>query len=175
VLQFLDILTNKVIERQEYLRVTHGLQPHDTFICDDSAAILSADDYRRFLLPYNLRYKEHFGGLCTLHCDGRANHLLPIFADDLRIGCFWSFGYQTDRAVTAAYLGGRAVLVGNINPIIVHTGPVETVFEETLSALQAFAPRGGYIIMDGSNIPPGTPPENINAMADAALAYDKQL
>jgi len=174
VREFLDIVTDKVIQRQEYLRGTYGLSPCDTFICDDSAAVLSADSYREFVLPYNLRYKEHFSGLCTVHCDGRANHLLPIYADELRIGCFWSFGYQTDRARTAEYLGGRAVLVGNINPMTIHTGPAEAVFQETMAALQAFAPPGGYIIMDGSNIPPGAPPENINAMADAAVAYDKQ-
>ncbi len=173
VKELLELVTDKVIERQEHLRSTYRLSHQDTFICDDSAAILSPDDYREFILPFNLRYKEHFGGMCTVHCDGRADHLLPIYRDELSIDCFWSFGYQTDRRKVAKHLGGKAVLVGNINPLTVRTGPAQAVFDETLTALQAFAPYGGYIIMDGSNIPPGSPPENINAMSEAALAYER--
>jgi uroporphyrinogen decarboxylase len=175
VKELLAIVTDKVIERLEHIRNAYGLPYEGTFICDDSAAILSPDDYREFLLPFNLRYKEHFGGICTVHCDGRANHLLPIYRDELGVGCFWSFGYQTDRKKTADHLGGKVVLVGNINPMTIFNGTPQAVFKETMQALQVFAPWGGYIIMDGSNIPPGSPLENINAMSEAALAYERGI
>jgi uroporphyrinogen-III decarboxylase len=173
VKELLEAVTDEVIERQEYLRDTYDLPRTGTFIIDDSAAILSPDDYREVLLPFNLRYKEHFGGRCTVHCDGRADHLLPIYAEELRIDCFWSFGYQTNKAKTAAALGGQAALVGNINPMNMLNGAHQDVLDETMEALQAFAPCGGYIIMDGSNIAPGTPLENINALSEAAILFER--
>ncbi|NLF00264.1 MAG: hypothetical protein GX601_04730 [Anaerolineales bacterium] len=169
--EFLSIMTDKVIERQEYLRSTYSLEHEGTYICGNSSALLSPDDYRAFVVPVNQRYKEHFGGRCTLHCDGRANHLLPIFADELRISCFWSFGYQDDKVLVAGNLGGKAVLVGNISPMNIAHGTPQSVIAETLEALRVFAPLGGYVIQDGSNIPPGAPVLNINAMAEAACIF----
>ena len=172
VRELLTAVTDEVIDRLEYIRGSYGLNSEGVFICDDSAALLSPDDYREILLPFNLRYKQHFGGRCTVHCDGRADHLLPIYRDELGIDCFWSFGYETDKIKTAEALGGRATLVGNINPMNILNGTPQTVVEETLEALDAFAPCGGYIVMDGSNIPPGAPLANINSMAEASSLYE---
>lgn len=173
VRELLEAVTDEVIKRLDYIRGSYGLSSEGVYICDDSAALLSPDDYRQILLPFNLRYKEHFGGRCTVHCDGRADHLLPIYRDELGIDCFWSFGYQTDKLKTAQALGGKAVLVGNINPMKILSATRQDVIDETLEALRVFAPCGGYIIMDGSNIPPGAPLENINAMSEAALLFEK--
>jgi uroporphyrinogen-III decarboxylase len=68
-------------------------------------------------------------------------------------------------------MGGRVVLLGNVNPMLVHRGPPERVREATCACLRKLAPLGGYIVQDGANIPPGTPPEHINAMMEAAVAW----
>jgi uroporphyrinogen-III decarboxylase len=39
--------------------------------------------------------------------------------------------------------------------------------------IEKLAQKKGLIIQDGSNIPPGTPLENINAMMEAAEMYGR--
>ena len=68
-------------------------------------------------------------------------------------------------------MGGRVVLEGNISPINIFNGTAKSVFEETMEAIEVFALHRGYIVMDGANIPPGSPVENINAMYEASVHY----
>ena len=65
-------------------------------------------------------------------------------------------------------LGGRVVLVGNVNPMLIHSGTPEDVRCATRTVIEKLGPYRGLIIQDGNNIPPGTPLENINAMMEAA-------
>ena len=139
-------------------------------MCDDSPAMLSADDYREFVLPYNLRFKRHFGGKCTVHCCGRANHLVPIWADELEVDVFWNFSYETDRRKMAEYMGGKTVLIGNVNWRLVSQGTPEDVYADALDVLETFAPYGGHILST-TNIAPGTSAKNVNAMCRAVVAY----
>jgi uroporphyrinogen decarboxylase len=104
---------------------------------------------------------------------GRTDHLLEIFRDDLRIDEYQGFGYQVDLARVAHVMGGRVVLMGNVNPMLVHRGPPELVRKATAACIEALAPLKGYIVQDGANIPPGTPPEHINAMMEAAETYGR--
>ena len=68
---------------------------------------------------------------------------------------------------------GRIVLLGNVNPLLIHSGTPEQVREATRNVIEKLAHYRGLIIQDGSNIPPGTPIENINAMTEAAELYGR--
>jgi len=70
-------------------------------------------------------------------------------------------------------MGGRVVLLGNIDPMLIHRGPAEAVREATRFAIEKLAPLRGYIVQDGNNIPPGTPVEHVNAMMEAAELYGR--
>ena len=52
----------------------------------------------------------------SLHMCGRSDHLLEIFRDDLAIHELQGFGYEVDLDRIAEVLGGRVVLLGNVNP-----------------------------------------------------------
>ena len=60
------------------------------------------------------------------------------------------------------------MLVGNVNPLLIHSGTPEEVRAATTRVIEKLGRFGGLIIQDGSNIPPGSPIENINAMMAAA-------
>lgn len=104
---------------------------------------------------------------------GDTNHLLDIFVDDLKINEFQGFGYQVELDRVASVMGGRVVLVGNVNPMLIHFGSPQQVRDATRTVIEKLAQKKGLIIQDGSNIPPGTPLENINAMMEAAEMYGR--
>ena len=70
-------------------------------------------------------------------------------------------------------MAGRVVLLGNVSPMLIHSGTPEQIREATRQVIEKLAPHRGLIIQDGSNIPPGTPLENINAMTEAAELYGR--
>ena len=68
-------------------------------------------------------------------------------------------------------LGGRMLLWGNINPMLMLRGRREEVKAEALEALRWVAPCGGFMLGDGANVCPGTPIENLAAPTEAAEDY----
>ncbi len=109
----------------------------------------------------------------SLHMCGKTDHLLEIFRDDLRIDELQGFGCQVNLDRIAEVMGGRVVLIGNVNPMLIETGTPDQVREATRKVIEKLAPYRGLIIQDGNNIPPGAPLENINAMMEAAELYGR--
>jgi uroporphyrinogen decarboxylase len=173
VQECLRIVTDKLIEYLDFCWEEEKLPTRDLSWTDDLAAGLSAESYRDLVLPQEQRLRFHFNGRASFHMCGRTDHLLEIFRDDLRIDEFQGFGYEVDLAHVARVMGGRVVLLGNVNPMLVHRGPPERVREATAACIRALAPLSGYIVQDGANIPPGTPPEHINAMMEAAEVFGR--
>jgi uroporphyrinogen-III decarboxylase len=129
--------------------------------------------YLDFCWEEEKRLRDHFGGRASLHMCGRTDHLLEIFRDDLRIDEYQGFGYEVYLHKIASVMGGRVVLLGNVNPMLVHRGPPEAIRAAVRTCIEALAPLKGYIVQDSANIPPGTPPEHINAMMEAAETWGR--
>ena len=173
VRELLRIVTDKLIQYLDFCWQEEGLVERDLSWTDDLAAGLSAESYRDLVLPEEKRLRFHFNGRASLHMCGRTDHLLETFTHDLAITDYQGFGYQVDLDRVAQVMGGRVVLLGNVNPMLVLQGPPERIREETRRCIQKLAPFKGYIVQDGANIPPGTPPEHINAMMEAAERYGR--
>jgi hypothetical protein len=71
-------------------------------------------------------------------------------------------------------LAGWVVLSGGPSPVLVQTGPIERICEETQRYLDLLAPAGGFILMLGGGSVPHTPPEHYQAMIDTARHYVTQ-
>ncbi len=173
VRELLRIITDKLIAYLDFCWEEEQLPHRDFAWTDDLAVNLSADMYRDLVLAEEKRLRFHFDGWLSLHMCGKADHLLEIFRDDLRICELQGFGYQVDLDHIAAVMGGKVVLIGNIDPMLIYRGTPEQVREATRIAIEKLAPYRGYIVQDGSNIPPGTPVENINALTEAAELYGR--
>lgn len=174
VIELLRIVNKKMIEYLDFCWEEEALpHPRDFAWTDDLAVSLSAEQYHDIVLPFEKELRFHFDGWLSLHMCGETNHLLRTFADDLKINEFQGFGYQVDLDEVASVMGGRVVLVGNVNPMLIHSGSIEEIREASHRVIEKLAPLKGFILQDGSNIPPGTPVENINAMMDAAETYGK--
>ncbi len=173
VRELLRIVTDKLIGYLDFCRQEEGLSTRDLSWTDDLAAGLSEQSYRELVLPEEKRLRFHFDGRASLHMCGRTDHLLETFAHDLAITEYQGFGYQVDLDRVAKAMGGRVVLLGNVNPMVVHQGPPERILEETRRCIEKLAPFKGYIVQDGANIPPGTPPRHINAMMEASERWGR--
>jgi uroporphyrinogen-III decarboxylase len=124
------------------------------------------------VLPYNKKIRDHFQW-ASLHMCGQTTHLLEIFTDELKINEFQGFGWQVDLERVAMVMGGRVVLLGNVNPLVIASGTPDQVKSETRRVIEKLAPYRGVIIQDGNNIAPESPIENINAMMEAAEEYGR--
>ncbi len=173
VRELLRIVTDKLIEYLDFCWEEEQLPARDFAWTDDLAVNLSAEMYRDLVLPEEKRLRFHFDGWLSLHMCGKSDHLLEIFRDDLAIHELQGFGYQVSLDRIAEVMGGRVVLIGNIDPMLIHSGTPEQVREATRIAIEKLAPYRGYIVQDGNNIPPGSPLENINAMTEAAELYGR--
>jgi uroporphyrinogen-III decarboxylase len=171
--ELLRIVTDKLIAYLDFCWKEEGLTARDLSWTDDLAAGLSAESYRQLVLPQEKRLRFHFDGRASLHMCGRTDHLLEIFRDDLAIDEYQGFGYQVELDRVAAVMGGKVVLLGNVNPLLVLQGPPQRIREATRRCIEKLAPLKGYIVQDGANIPPGTPLEHINAMMEAAELYGR--
>ncbi len=174
VVELLRIVTDKLIEYLDFCWEEENLpRPRDFAWTDDLAVSLSAETFRQLVLPAEQRLRFHFDGRLSLHMCGTSDHLLEIFTDDLKIHEFQGFGYQVPLHRVARVMGGRVTLIGNVDPMLVHSGTPEQVREATRKVIEILGPTRGLIIQDGSNIPPGSPLENINAMTEAAELYGR--
>ena len=173
VAELLRIVTDKLIGYLDFCWKEEGLTERDLSWTDDLAAGLSAESYRQLVLPQEKRLRFHFDGRASLHMCGTTGHLLEIFRDDLAIDEYQGFGYQVALDRVAAVMGGKVVLLGNVNPMLVLQGPPQRIREATRLCIEKLAPFKGYIVQDGANIPPGTPPEHINAMMEAAELHGR--
>jgi uroporphyrinogen-III decarboxylase len=172
VAEILRIVTDKLIAWLDFCWEEEGLADRDLSWTDDLAAGISAQSYRELVLPEEKRLRFHFGR-ASFHMCGRTDHLLEIFRDELAIDEYQGFGYQVPLSRIASVMGGRVVLLGNVNPFLVQAGPPELIRQATRACIETLAPLKGYIVQDGANIPPGTPPAHINAMMEAAETWGR--
>ena len=170
--ELLHIITEKTIDWLDFCWQEEGLENRDFAWTDDLGAYLSADTWTKVLLPYNLRLRDHFSW-ASLHMCGHTNHLLDIFTNQLKINEYQGFGWEVDLDRIGSIMGGKVVLLGNVNPMLIENGKPNEVKEATRRVIKKLAPYKGLIIQDGNNIPPGSPAENINAMMEAAKEFGR--
>jgi len=175
--RFLDKITTAMIQADHYFRTIDPRPRGGLGIAEDTVTIMSADSYREFALPYDLRLYEALGaGLRFgrgMHMCGDSAHLHRVLIEEAKISSLDLFGFPVLPRVAAKNLGGRALLWGNINPMLMLDGSKAEVKAEARACLEALAPCGGLLLGDGANVCPGTPLENLAALTEAAEEYGR--
>ena len=168
--EFLTIVTDKVIARYRWLHSMGVGVGAGTYLVDDSSGVLSPQMYCEFVYPCVMRSVDAIGRPLRIHIDAPANHLLPIYRE-MDIQELVTFGWKTDLEQVRTYLGGRAVVTGNVEPALFVQGTVDDVYRAARRALEILAPCSGFILTEGANMVPGARLENINALTRAAEDY----
>jgi uroporphyrinogen decarboxylase len=176
---FMQKITHGLIQAQRrFEEIDPG--PRTSFgLAEDSAQVISPELFKEFVVPYdNMLYDAMNTNSADgrgMHMCGQSTHLHQALVNDLRITSFNLFGYQVPPEVAAKNLGGKALLTGNIDPMLMHGGTKAEVRTAACEALDSLAPCGGFMLADGANVCPGTPLENLAELTAAAQQKADEL
>jgi uroporphyrinogen-III decarboxylase len=167
VSRLLDTLTTSIIR---WLDAQLGAlsQPEGVMLLDDIVGMVSRRHYEALIHPRLQRIFDHFDGLIRVyHNDTPCPHLLEsLTAANFDV---FNFSHEMDIGEVKAKMGHRVALMGNVPPLDVGVrGTPEEVHRWARECLDKGAPGGGLILSFGGGVSPGTPPENIDALLEAA-------
>jgi uroporphyrinogen decarboxylase len=139
-------------------------------VFDSWVGVLSAADYREFVLPHTRRIFDALADLDvpTIHFGTGTAALLP----DMReagghvIGVDWRI--PLDEAWSR--IGFDRAIQGNLDPTLL-LGPMERLLAGAADVLDRAAGRPGHIFNLGHGILPMTPVEHVQALARYVHAY----
>ncbi len=137
-----------------------------------TACLLSPEMFLEFCAPYQRRICKAVrkaGGMTHLHMCGNVKNLLkPILSSEADILETITPPPLGDTTIQEAKttLGSQICLKGNLSPTgALRNGPPAEALKAAKNCLQAGMPGGGYIFSVADNLAPGTPEENIDAIA----------
>jgi len=164
----LQKITDHYINVETEFRKISGRAINDGLMySDDSAQVISLEQYREFCVPVGQQLYGVFGNNGhngrNMHLCGRNVHLHEALLNNLRITMLSGYGSDNKPAEMHA-LAGKTLLHGNISPMTLFEGTAGDVAVETRTLLESLAPFGGIILGDGYNVVPGSPLENLEAI-----------
>jgi uroporphyrinogen-III decarboxylase len=136
-------------------------------VLDDIVGFLSPRAYREFALPYLRQICDAFPPDCVkvYHNDANVRPFLAELPDAGFDVLNWS--HEIDIRQAREKIKGRMCLLGNVPPLdIVVRGTPEMVRESAREVI-AGSEGSGLILSVGGGVSPGTPKENIEALAAA--------
>jgi len=137
-----------------------------------SSSLIGPMTYREFVVPYERALVEKIrqvGVPSVLHICGRLNPSLDLIPET-ETNCLEA-DWQVDLADAKRRIGDRVSLKGNLNTTTLVGGGPEEIYEMSKQAIEDAAAGGGFILSSGCALGRDTPPENVEAMAQAALDY----
>ncbi len=168
--RFLRLTTTLVrnwLEAQaEALRQAEGI-----LVLDDIAGFLSPKDYRTFAEPYLKEVFDAFPGAVKMFHNDTDNPASYPLLRDLGIHIF-NFTHLQPLARVRELVGPDLCLLGNVPPLeVLAQGSREDTLNAARACLQAQTSPRGLILSAGGGTSPGTPGENIHALAAAATLH----
>jgi uroporphyrinogen-III decarboxylase len=137
-----------------------------------SGSVISPAIYRTFCAPAYARAAAaaHARGLLVYkHCCGNYDPLLSVLRDeplDGMEGIDPTSGMDVGR--TRAALAERMTLIGGVSCLTLLNGSAAAVAAESAACIAAGGRTGRFVLGSACAVPPATPPENLEAMGDAA-------
>lgn len=170
VSRILDTVTTTII-RWLHAQLDTLHQPEGIMLLDDIVGMVSKHHYETLIHRHLRRIFDEFEGLIRVfHNDTPCLHLVESLAE-AKFDAF-NFSYKMDIGEVKAKMGHRVAMMGNVPPLDVGVrGTPEEVAQWARECLEKGAPGGGMILSFGGGVSPGTPPENIDAMLQAARQW----
>jgi MtaA/CmuA family methyltransferase len=169
--QFVFDLLEISVEMVSHLGIEVGRTgAHAVTFGDAVAGLVSREDFVKFAFP---RLKEVVRRLHAaidapvfLHICGKTTHIVDCMAatgaDALELD------FQNDFGEMKRMVGDEVCLEGNLEPSgVLLQGTPQLVYRKSRELIQSAGP-GGFILSSGCEVPRDTPPENIEAMVQAA-------
>lgn len=136
-------------------------------------SLISPAMYMKFSQPFEKRYKQALGSdaILSLHICGRSNKIIEGMVDT---GCeVLELDHHNDLDRSFGIVANRSCVFGNIDPSsVIYSGTPAFVKEKCRDVLEsAKRHRARFVLCPGCLVMGNTPPENIQAMTDAAREF----
>ena len=132
---------------------------------DAAASLVGPKLYEQFVLPFEQKLIaaiHGFGAKVRLHICGNTNRITAMMA---KSGAdFIDLDSMVDITKARTAMGPGQVVAGNIDPVKVMKNGTPELIAEKLAECRTAA-GSNYIITAGCEVPRGTPPENLHALA----------
>lgn len=171
--QLLETVTTSLIRWLE-AQLDCLSQPEGILLLDDLVGMVSPRTYKKQIEPHLQRIFSAFDGLIRIyHNDTPCPHLLePLSEAGFEV---FNFSHKTDISEVKEKMGQNVALMGNVAPLDLGVrGTPGEVYTAAMNCLERAAPGGGVILSFGGGVSPGTPPENIDALLQAAQDYNDE-
>ncbi|GAA6139829.1 uroporphyrinogen decarboxylase [Arenicella sp. 4NH20-0111] len=177
--KLLQIVTDSVIQ---YLKAQVASGAQSLMVFDTWGGMLSTENYKRFSLSYMSQIVSAIKSdpLCSsvpivLFTKG-GGRWLELMADT---GCDGlGLDWTVDIADAKARVGDKVILQGNMDPVVMNTGP-EQVSEQAMEVLLGYGNHGpndkGHIFNLGHGIQPFAHPENMQRLVQTVQANSSQF
>lgn len=138
-----------------------------------SGSLVSPRHFHEFVAPYLKRLADHIhkngGGFpAALHICGKTkSNWMAMLEADFDI---WSLD-DVDLGEAKKAVGHRVVLIGNVVPANLLKNTAEEIDAEAREICEKMGDKTGFILGSGCEVPINTPPENIDALINAARKY----
>lgn len=174
--ELLAYITENTIARIRAMRKFYGLPEKSACmgIADDSIAMLSTEDYIRYILPF---HKQLFNELTTgeqpngIHLCGDATRHFAAIARELNVNNF-DTGFPVKHGELVRELGKDITISGGVHVNLLKSGPVDEIIAETRRILEEVKPYNRrFIIKEANNLSPGTSPEHLLVMYNTVKQY----
>jgi uroporphyrinogen decarboxylase len=146
-------------------------EPEGIMLLDDLIGMVSPQHYEEMIHPQLRRIFDAFDGLIRVyHNDTPCPHLLEGLAE-ANFDVF-NFSHKVDVSEVKAKMGHRVALMGNVPPLDLGVrGTPAEVAQWARRCLNQGARGGGMILSFGGGVSPGTRPENVDALVEAARRW----
>ena len=142
---------------------------------DAVASLASPQHFREFNLPYVselIAGLRRAGARVKYHACGNTKALVPLYAE---LGAdIVNVDSLVDLRWVKQTLGTRMCIKGNVNPVrVLFQGTPQQVEDVCRRCIDDAGSGGGFILSPGCEVPPGTPPANLDAMIHTAKTYGR--
>jgi len=142
---------------------------------DDAIAMLSCEQFKEFVFPYQKRLFEEFhdGSGCSIHLCGDATHHFKFLADEFNVKSF-DTGFPVDHGKLRCKLGPDIQINGGPTIMLLKDGTAQEITEETRRICESGVMDGRrFILIAANNLAPCTSIENLKAFYDAGKQYGR--
>jgi len=145
------------------------------FYADDAIAMLSAEQFKEFILPYTRRIFDEFydGSGLNIHLCGSATHHFKFLVSEFNVVSF-DTGFPVDHGKLRRELGQKITIYGGPTIMLVKDGTPGQIDAEVKRICESGVLEGGkFILIAANNLAPCTPVENIKALYEAGKKFGR--
>lgn len=169
--RLLDSITAAIISWLEAQAEAVGECVDGILVLDDIIGFVSESVYLEFAHPYLVRICDAFprSWVRVFHNDANVRPFLKHLPETGFDALNWT--HNIDAGEARRKTGGRMCLIGNVNPLAVAAqGTPDQVVESARRVLSATQGQG-VILSLGGGLSPGTPRQNLEALAGTARTW----